>query len=398
VLDLIGIDHLMEGNILRFPNKDFFVDEACSGVVSVMAVLAASSIYAVWRNRTLLHMILLLCCGVIAAVAMNVVRISAVALVHVKWGWDWSTGLSHELLGFSTFAGTIVAMVSVDCVLRFLLDPIPVRGKSVDEAQNPLVRGWNRLVTLWSPAQGTGDVQRGRALPQLLEAIRPTVQLGFAAAVAFGALAVLQSVTLARAVFHRQPVLTAAMAVDQGFLPEELTGFRRQRFDSVERAVGSEYGDFSKIFRYQNQRTGDAVTVSFDFPFNRGWHELSVCYLSSGWTMTHRDVRPAVVAGTQDEWNYVAASFSKPTGEYGYLVFSSFDEEGTLVSPPATSAWEKVWRRIWRRNPNALSNRMLQFQVWVESTHEIDEQSRQEIDNLMLELRPSFLALFADKR
>ncbi len=67
ILDLLKINHLMTGNVLQVPDKQFFVDEACSGIVSIMSVIAAGGIYCVWKNRPAIHVILLLVTGVIWA-------------------------------------------------------------------------------------------------------------------------------------------------------------------------------------------------------------------------------------------------------------------------------------------------------------------------------------------
>ena len=42
LLDWIGVTHLMEGNTLLLAEKQFFVDEACSGIVSVMSIVACA--------------------------------------------------------------------------------------------------------------------------------------------------------------------------------------------------------------------------------------------------------------------------------------------------------------------------------------------------------------------
>ena len=88
----------MSGTVLQLQGRDFFVDEACSGIVSVMSVIAVGAIWVVWTNRTLLHAVLLLMLGVMWAVLMNVARITAIAIAHDRWQYDLSTGWQHDAL------------------------------------------------------------------------------------------------------------------------------------------------------------------------------------------------------------------------------------------------------------------------------------------------------------
>ena len=52
-LDWVNIPHLMAGNVLHLADKQLFVDEACSGIVSLMSIVACAVIYSVWNNRSL---------------------------------------------------------------------------------------------------------------------------------------------------------------------------------------------------------------------------------------------------------------------------------------------------------------------------------------------------------
>ena len=121
ILDVTGIDHLMDGNTLLLPTKQFFVDEACSGIVSVMSVIACAAIYGVWRNRAPLHVAILVLAGIVWATLLNVLRITSIALVFDKWGIDWSTGTTHKLLSLVIFTLIFLGLVSTDLLLLGLL-------------------------------------------------------------------------------------------------------------------------------------------------------------------------------------------------------------------------------------------------------------------------------------
>jgi exosortase len=153
VLDWASVPHLMEGNTLRFAEKQFFVDDACSGIVSVMSIIACAVIYGVWRNRPPMHLATLAVAGVGWATLMNVVRISVIAMAYYWYGVDWSKGTPHEILGLLIFLCTFLALVSTDYALAVLLAPIKGPG---GQLYTDSVRFGRRLVDAWDWLQGLG--------------------------------------------------------------------------------------------------------------------------------------------------------------------------------------------------------------------------------------------------
>ena len=104
LLDALSVMHLADGHVLSFGKKDFFIDQACSGVMSFMALLAVGAFLAVMQNRALLHTLTLLVAACAWALLMNVLRILMVAAVYIRWEVDLSIGWRHEVLGWAAFA------------------------------------------------------------------------------------------------------------------------------------------------------------------------------------------------------------------------------------------------------------------------------------------------------
>ncbi len=145
-LDWTGARHLMDGNVLILPTKQFFVDEACSGIVSVLSIVACSAIYGVWRNRAPLHVLLLALAGIGWATLMNVLRITTIAIAFERWGVDWSSGTVHEILGLVIFTFVFLALVSTDYLLLALL--APVQGHAGESVGQPIHFG-RKVVSFW---------------------------------------------------------------------------------------------------------------------------------------------------------------------------------------------------------------------------------------------------------
>jgi hypothetical protein len=116
----------------------------------------------------------------------------------------------------------------------------------------------------------------------------------------------------------------------QADLPEKLGGWTLVAYELTERAPGDELGHFSNKWRFR--RGTVECLVSVDYPFF-GWHDLTNCYRGSGWMIVERrDFGPADAGRVNGA--YLEAEMSKPTGEYGWLMFGLFDRSGEYVAPP----------------------------------------------------------------
>ena len=96
VLDTLGVFHLREGNVIRLADRRLLIDEACSGVHSLFAVLAGTIFLALWARRSLIRGIVLVAIAVTWVILGNVARIVAVAYLAASRQIDVSSGWSHE--------------------------------------------------------------------------------------------------------------------------------------------------------------------------------------------------------------------------------------------------------------------------------------------------------------
>src|SRR5205823_3954299 len=51
LLDQLGVFHVRAGNVIEVPGKRLMVEDACSGIHSLFAVLACTSFFALWSGR-----------------------------------------------------------------------------------------------------------------------------------------------------------------------------------------------------------------------------------------------------------------------------------------------------------------------------------------------------------
>ena len=158
-------------------DRHLFVEEACSGIVSLLSIIACCAILAVWQNRPAPHAILLTVSGMLWAGILNVFRITILAIGLDRLGIDLSEGWRHEALGLVLFSGTLALSFCTDRLLLFLMSPISspdtqVYGAYSQDNERPpiLTRLFNVLVEpanlFRSGVNSSKEKSRGVAIPQ----------------------------------------------------------------------------------------------------------------------------------------------------------------------------------------------------------------------------------------
>lgn len=112
VLGVIGIPHLRQGNVIHLPdNYSLEVAEACSGLRSLVTLLALGALLAYLTQNRLWKALLLFAATVPIAIAANIFRICVTAIGAYGISREVAEGTIHEL------SGTIVFMFSLICLL-----------------------------------------------------------------------------------------------------------------------------------------------------------------------------------------------------------------------------------------------------------------------------------------
>jgi exosortase len=293
VLHLLGVLHVTEGNLIKVPGRVLFVEQACSGVRSLLTVLGCTLFVVLSGGGRWFRAPVLLSAAALWVLFGNVVRVVTIAYLMTRFGIDFSTGYRHEALGLVILLAVLGLTLSTDQLLRRQV--VPKTEEEISEK------------------------------PTVLPDLRRTWLGSWPIAMAFGLLGVAQAVWL-------WPLLAAAAASDriverlqvleEGDLPAREGLASRTGFKNEERDTGSDFGDFSKIWRYE--APGCSAFVSVDFPF-RGWHELSSCYQGIGWKLRERELRKSEAGA------YVEATFTQADGRLATLLFGLDDLNGTAL-------------------------------------------------------------------
>lgn len=118
VLDVIGIEVVRQGNIIHLAGQSLEVAAACSGIRSLLALLALGALYARLTQRGSAAQVILFIAMAPAAVAGNVVRVVLTSLlVHIR-AVDITAEPLHTLLGLSVFLFAFMMLHTGSVILR----------------------------------------------------------------------------------------------------------------------------------------------------------------------------------------------------------------------------------------------------------------------------------------
>lgn len=116
----VGIHTVREGNLLILPNCTLNVVEACSGIRSLLSLLAAVVAYGYLAQLCLWKRAALAVASIPIAIASNGLRLVATGVLSYSFGPSVDSGLVHLVLGLVFFALAFLSVLFVDKLL-FLL-------------------------------------------------------------------------------------------------------------------------------------------------------------------------------------------------------------------------------------------------------------------------------------
>jgi len=117
-LKLMGIAVLREGNIIMFPQTVLEVADACSGLRSLMSLLALAVAYAVFSQKSNLMRVIMVLSAVPIAIATNMFRVIVTGVLAQYYGAAAAEGFFHEFAGLAVFALAMVLLFLLGALLR----------------------------------------------------------------------------------------------------------------------------------------------------------------------------------------------------------------------------------------------------------------------------------------
>jgi hypothetical protein len=164
-------------------------------------------------------------------------------------------------------------------------------------------------------------------------------------------------------------------------------------------------GAHRQIWTYQLDKRCRCI-LSADYPFG-GWHNLSVCYVASGWRIVERTQQPSDTEAKPAPDPYVELSMMGPAGEYGLLLFSLVSPAGRGLDVPDQSTWKRITARFasnplsrWMPKGTAFVGRetTLQVQALVSSPDPLQTEEREAVRTLFMAMRQKLVSTYIPKQ
>ena len=119
VLGVIGIPHLRQGNIIHLPdNYSLEVAEACSGLRSLVTLLALGALLSYLTMKTKWKAMTLFLATIPIAIAANIFRITVTAIGAYGISRKIADDFLHELSGTIVFMFSLICLMILSSILR----------------------------------------------------------------------------------------------------------------------------------------------------------------------------------------------------------------------------------------------------------------------------------------
>jgi exosortase len=118
VLRLTGLPVLVEGNVIHLPNAVLDVVDACSGIRSLVSLLAVGLLLAYFLPPRRWQKVLLVLLAPPVAVFMNALRVVSAGLLAEKYGPGVLEGVMHDFTGWLVFMAAFASLAFLAWLMR----------------------------------------------------------------------------------------------------------------------------------------------------------------------------------------------------------------------------------------------------------------------------------------
>ena len=110
-MKMVGVVVMREGNIIMFPATTLEVADACSGIRSLISLLAIAVAYSFLMKTSNVRRWIVIFSAVPIAVATNALRVIVTGILAQWWGAKAAEGFFHEFAGMAVFVLAMVMLV-----------------------------------------------------------------------------------------------------------------------------------------------------------------------------------------------------------------------------------------------------------------------------------------------
>lgn len=120
LINLAGIPAIQDGSKIFFSDSSLVVGDICSGLKSLIALIAFGALFAYMSSLLNYMKPILFIASIPAALIANIIRILIICIVANKWGSEVATGLVHDITGILIFMIAFILLFSLGSGLHKL--------------------------------------------------------------------------------------------------------------------------------------------------------------------------------------------------------------------------------------------------------------------------------------
>lgn len=117
-LDLLGVPVLLDGNVIQLSQISLGVTEACSGIRSLISLLALAVAWAYLTLPGVWSMLILAAAAVPITIVANAARVVTTGLIGQWFGIEYAQGFFHTFSGWIIFLFAFVCLLGVHALIR----------------------------------------------------------------------------------------------------------------------------------------------------------------------------------------------------------------------------------------------------------------------------------------
>ncbi len=119
LVQLLGMDITIVGNSISLPNADLVVGAQCSGVNSLITLLALLVLVAYLLDGPVWSRVVLVLLAIPLALLGNIIRVATLLFVARSWGADAAFTYYHDYSGIFFFVAVLLLIVPITRALHF---------------------------------------------------------------------------------------------------------------------------------------------------------------------------------------------------------------------------------------------------------------------------------------
>ena len=310
ILDSFRLVHFREGVILITEKKQFFTEEACSGIRSLFSAFAAIALLGLSRRYSAPRQIFNLMQCIVWVIAGNAIRVAAVVYLSDNGYEQFSHGTLHEMFGLVIFLGIVGITLSVDRFLELFRRQATIEDDTDDDVDGTVIDSGV------SKSKHPEISKRSETINWILTGAYVLVFL-FSSSLMYA-----KSKGVGRVGFDSLEL----SSLDASELFGSIAGWTVTNFEEKLRTEASLFAPESFIWSLSKGPL--KVIVSLDGPYEE-FHDLTLCYRGIGWDVNSNH-EYAEDKSSQDGLSWL--EMAKP-GEFGHVYFSAHASDGQLAHP-----------------------------------------------------------------